>query len=299
MVYIGQSINITKRLKEHKSSLKYGTNRNRHLQRAWDKYGKECFKFEIIEKCNVELLDKREIYWIKYYNSFLKGFNQTKGGSNIGYSKGFIEDGKNKNNNKHRNDANMGKGGLPMVNVINVDNNKIFNSITDAAKYYDVTPTAMNRCVNYKQKSIKGFRFIKYDEYVKHGITKLDKIKKPFKSSKKPKKVINVNTGDIYDSISEASQVARINSGNISSCCHHKRKFAGGYQWEFYKKGMIIKNNKRKSKKKVINIDKGIIYDSTMDACRKTGINYDGIRNACNGNQKIAGGYRWMYYKGE
>ena len=37
-----------------------------------------------------------------------------------------------------------------------------------------------------------------------------------------------------WDSISEASRVLNISSGNICSCLKHKRKFAGGYKWEYY-----------------------------------------------------------------
>jgi hypothetical protein len=40
------------------------------LKFAINKYGKENFIKEIIEKCNnQEELDLREKYWIKYYNS--------------------------------------------------------------------------------------------------------------------------------------------------------------------------------------------------------------------------------------
>ena len=45
------------------------------------KYELENFDFSIIEKCSKEELDKKEIYWIKYYNSFYNGYNQTKGGA--------------------------------------------------------------------------------------------------------------------------------------------------------------------------------------------------------------------------
>ena len=50
--YIGSSINITDRELRHKSDLSCGTHHSKHLQRAYDKYGKENFKFEILELCN-------------------------------------------------------------------------------------------------------------------------------------------------------------------------------------------------------------------------------------------------------
>ena len=46
------------------------------------KYGLENFTFEVLQD-NIETfekLDKAEIYWIDYYNSFVKGYNETFGG---------------------------------------------------------------------------------------------------------------------------------------------------------------------------------------------------------------------------
>lgn len=48
--YIGSSINIRKRFKEHERCLKLGIHSNKHLQSAWDKYGSNNFEFIIIEK---------------------------------------------------------------------------------------------------------------------------------------------------------------------------------------------------------------------------------------------------------
>ena len=45
-VYIGQSINIKRRLYDHKTRLRKGTHKNKHLQNAWNKYGEDNFTFE-------------------------------------------------------------------------------------------------------------------------------------------------------------------------------------------------------------------------------------------------------------
>lgn len=47
--YIGSSTNLRKRLYEHFRELNLGIHTNKHLQNAWNKYGKEGFKFKIIE----------------------------------------------------------------------------------------------------------------------------------------------------------------------------------------------------------------------------------------------------------
>lgn len=85
-VYIGQSRNIEKRWNRHKSTI---LNQNDHnyenpLYRAIRKYGIENFQFSILEKCSIEELNQKEIYWINFYNSFFNGYNLTFGGDGSG-----------------------------------------------------------------------------------------------------------------------------------------------------------------------------------------------------------------------
>lgn len=49
--------------------------------------------------------------------------------------------------------------------------------------------------------------------------------------------------------------------------------------------------------KKVLCVETGIIYNSTREAERQTGINHNGINQAANpnGKQKTAGKYHWRY----
>lgn len=49
-VYIGSSVNFNKRKNLHLHYLKNNKHHSNHLQKAWNKYGKENFVFEIIEK---------------------------------------------------------------------------------------------------------------------------------------------------------------------------------------------------------------------------------------------------------
>lgn len=80
--YIGQSTDLANRIQKHIKTLINGTNCNEHLQNAYDKYGTGNFTIEIIEECDKEYLDEREIFWIDFYKSYDKnyGYNKTKGG---------------------------------------------------------------------------------------------------------------------------------------------------------------------------------------------------------------------------
>lgn len=79
--YIGQSKNIPLRFSNHKYELNKNIHPNHHLQRAWNKYGKENFIFEILCECSIEKLNEKEIYFIGLYSSFEHGYNKTEGGT--------------------------------------------------------------------------------------------------------------------------------------------------------------------------------------------------------------------------
>lgn len=83
--YIGQTIKTAEeRWKEHKTHAfgSHPNDQNKTLYKAIRKYGIENFTFEVLQD-NIETfeqLDKAEIYWIDFYNSFVKGYNETFGG---------------------------------------------------------------------------------------------------------------------------------------------------------------------------------------------------------------------------
>lgn len=59
-IYIGSAVNIKERWKIHLWHLRNGTHHNRHLQRAWNKYGEETFSFIVLEVCEPDILLERE-----------------------------------------------------------------------------------------------------------------------------------------------------------------------------------------------------------------------------------------------
>lgn len=80
-IYIGQTTKtIEERFKEHCKDSKIF---DYPLYRGMRKYGIDSFIIELIEECDVSLLNDRECYWIKVYDSVAwhnKGYNGTWGG---------------------------------------------------------------------------------------------------------------------------------------------------------------------------------------------------------------------------
>ena len=82
-VYIGQTrLSLSERFARHISDSKRHEKQHRPLYDAMRKYGEDKFYIELIEDCNLDLADAREMYWIKKYNSNNKnGYNATVGGA--------------------------------------------------------------------------------------------------------------------------------------------------------------------------------------------------------------------------
>lgn len=86
IVYVGQTNNIEYRHKQHikydpynPSAVEY----NYPLSRGIRKYGESEYELIILEdNLPQSQLNKREIYWIKFYDTYFNGYNQTTGGSN-------------------------------------------------------------------------------------------------------------------------------------------------------------------------------------------------------------------------
>lgn len=85
--YIGSSSNLKKRLYEHQRELNLGVHTNKHLQSAWNKYGEENFKFEVVETIDDEVftnkylrdLETKYIQELRCYEDSI-GYNFIPGG---------------------------------------------------------------------------------------------------------------------------------------------------------------------------------------------------------------------------
>ena len=81
--YIGQSVDIETRWRSHKSELRRNIHINDYLQKAWNKYGEDNFKFYILEECVADIMDDRERYYIVLHDTINRdyGYNLENGGS--------------------------------------------------------------------------------------------------------------------------------------------------------------------------------------------------------------------------
>lgn len=78
-IYVGEarigvhSRGIRDRCRRHLSAFRNGKN-SAHLQKAWDKYGSEAFRFVVLELCPSETCGDRQDYFIEHFKSWDREF---------------------------------------------------------------------------------------------------------------------------------------------------------------------------------------------------------------------------------
>lgn len=205
-IYIGQSVEIEKRWQKHLSAKDDFV-----IHRALHKYGKENFSFQIIEECNLLDLDKKEKYWITYYNSLVpNGYNMIQGGSN---------------------GAGFAKGKKVLQYSLNGEFLEEYSSANQASLITGIDHWSICACCRGEYRQAGGYQW-KYSE---------DK-EKEIKSIKKRTNYevlqIDVKTDEIiqeFSSIKEATAKTNIASSTICNVCNGKGKTAGGFKWKYKK----------------------------------------------------------------
>ena len=84
--YIGQSNNIRRRFQSyHKSEFKNPNSSmyNSTIYKAMRKYGLDSFIIEVIEECEINKLNEREVYWITKFDTYKNGYNSSAGGDSL------------------------------------------------------------------------------------------------------------------------------------------------------------------------------------------------------------------------
>jgi hypothetical protein len=183
--YIGSSINVERRLKEHLRNLEKNRHCNDHLQSAYNKY-KDVLQFqfkEIIDKIRVKTIERYKDYRNKKNNIFIKAIfdeeandlekyyiafyksNDRKYGYNIleGGDSKIVPEERRVNLTKVKHGKNKGK----VVLVFNLNKEYVgeFVSSYQAAKILNCDQGHIRKCCQCKEgrKQHKGYIF-KYKE---------------------------------------------------------------------------------------------------------------------------------------
>lgn len=281
-VYVGSSSNIAERWTEHARDLKNNTHRNKPLQNAYNKYGKDKFIYEILELLDENNKDKqfeREQYWINTLNACNK-----KVGYNI-QNKVLVVPRATKK-------------------VVCLETGEIFNSLEEAGKVKKVSSGSISCCCNKKKlKQTGGFHWRFYDEF----ITMTDEEVKEVIFDVKSYPFICLDSGKIYRSWRELPY----KKGSIARCCGKLAK--GEYATCHGRKYMFLKDYNKLTSEEIENIknlkleqhnsgeviclETKELYKHAREAMISTGIFDSGILKCCYNESITCGNYHWMFKK--
>lgn len=218
-IYIGQTINKKQR-KYH-----YNSNDFKSQNKLWNNVKKYNWKpsdtFEIIEEVvcgeNKSILNEREIFWIKYFNSFQDGLNCNAGGcGNIGYIQ-------SKETRK--------KMSLSKIGIKHPDwRNKQKSEYTKGRKH-----------TNDSKKKMSEVKIKRMNKNIKKKISIGLIGNKNGKGNKgKSKKILCITNGVIYDSIKKASITLLLREADIIDVCKNKKKEIKNYKFIYYEENCVF-----------------------------------------------------------
>lgn len=232
--YIGQSINILTRWKDHIKELNKNKSRCTLLQRAWNKYGADNFVFNILKKCNEDDLDYFETHYISLYDTINSGYNIESGGNK---QKHLAESTK-----KKIGDANRGRKASEETRRKMSESQKGEKNPMHGKHHTDETKEkiGMNNkgktghpCSEETREICRQANLGKVlSQETKDKIGQANKGNVPH--NKDLRKVYFVELNRVFDCVSDAAKELGLHSGCIKSCCEGTRHTCGGYHWRYY-----------------------------------------------------------------
>lgn len=197
--------------------LNNNSHHNDYLQKSWNKYGSDCFKFYVLEYCNTEELDDREIYYIEIYNTLNRdfGYNLKSGGQNGGsvYSE-KIRKKMSRSAKQSYNDSLIEKRRQDALN-----------------QWSDIR---IKEKITGKNNGMYG------KHHTEESKLKMRENRKGIPSyNRNTTPVYCIELNQIFKDATIASKELSLDSSSILKVCRGERRTCGGYHWNFY----ILGNN--------------------------------------------------------
>jgi len=230
-VYVGSSQDVKQRIRLHRSQLKKNIHGNSHLQNSYNKYGKDSFKFEIIEETTIADLEIREQFFIYKLKSNNRdcGYNKrVVAGTNRGVK--WSEESKKK--------LSKSKKGITM------------HPNTRAALIK--ANTGSKKVITKEWRNILLQNISKANLSNRKGVDQYD---------------LEGNFIQSFESSKEASIATGVAANSIGLVCRKQRNKAGNYYWCFKGESFQKRLRKNTHKYKLLDINKICIqiFDSKQE----------------------------------
>ena len=244
-------------------------------------FGWSSFTHEILETniFTAEEANKKEIFWIEYYNSYYDGYNSTLGGSGL-------KDGKH----------------IYKIDMLDLSIICEYSSIAAASREYGAAKEkCISDCCERKSHSSCGFYWCYIEDYNENW-TPMEKSKFS-NGNERPVCQISPDTLEIihtFNSCAEASKAIGVKTINAAAIGNQNK--AGGFYWcyaEDYPSWIPPMRTSIGNKRKVGQFNKKgeLIAEFESIAAAGRTINGDpsNIGKVCRGQQLQAYGYIWKF----
>ena len=199
VVYVGQAKKLYCRLGTHYMSdgTIHGSAIDNVLFEDFDRY-----EWRILEECNVEELNQKEMYWAKYYNVFDVGYNRK---------------------------------GISCIEQIDIETNKVINTFStyeEAAKAVNGYRSGICNCVHGRAKTAYGYK------WRNNGIIASGKYATTDSSTRGKARAINSYDAKgeyikTYNSITEAAKELGVNPSAIGHVLKGRAKTCRGLSFHY------------------------------------------------------------------
>lgn len=130
--------------------------------------------------------------------------------------------------------------------IICINDKRVFPSITECGEFYNIPRVNITQVLLNKSKCTfsscgKPLQFAYYEKDKEYTLQEIDN-----KSYKQPKKVILLNTNEVFESATRAAATLGLQQSKISLVCNGKRSYHGKTEngeklkWAFYEKHLSI-----------------------------------------------------------
>lgn len=303
--YVGQSLDVLQRWRQHRHRLDEGTHLNAHLQAAWKLHGADAFLFQVLHSCEPEALGEAEkaalgaVPLDLRYNIGPAGDSATRGlthGENV------------------RANMSLAKGGRPVVAINKkTGEERRFPYLQKAVEELGLAQSHAWACCHGKRASTGGWR-LRFDEEQASPVIQ-PKEKKSKRPDRRSREIVgtHVETGEeIHFPRVAAVKEQGFRRESVIKCLAGQMLTHGSYRWR-YADGQphatldnAWKAKLRKPRNNGEVVSRTIVgthvvtgeivrFSYLAEAARAVGISGPAINQMLAGKSKSAGGYAWKY----
>lgn len=168
--------------------------------------------------------------------------------------------------------------------VICVETGQIFESVSAAAKWAGVGKASIIRACNKKHRLVKGYHW-QYADDPNYKVM-VNRAKRAVRC---------VETGEVFESITEAANWAGVNPMSIARACKNNEFTSAGYHWQYVGEALYSAERKFRGRQpiSIMCIETGEVFRSITEAAKRIGLTQATISEVIDKDDRTAGGFHW------